>query len=294
MTDEIFGLMECFLGSYINRFGEIILSEKGNVYFTAKNCTDKEDIICKLLEWCSRPMAKGEPYSSHKRNNEWREQLISSLNRYLGTNFDQEDMYWIYDQLGNAVNHKLTLRFIRSDFNMAIIYQEAKGGRMMEKITLDDMIKALKCVASQDVEGDCYADHENFMHMDDDEHKRIVCGTGENLKDYISGKEAVACPYNQNEYGCCFEDGELFWLKDIAELLEELKELRAYKEKMEMQYLDDIENPLEPLKISAALESEIFKYNYRKENKPEEINILDYTVMHALKHCLEEKTKEVK
>lgn len=128
MTDEIFGLMECFPGSYINRFGEIILSEKGNVYFTAKNCTDKEDIICKLLEWCSRPMAKGEPYSSHKRNNEWREQLISSLNRYLGTNFDQEDMYWIYDQLGNAVNHKLTLRFIRSDFNMAIIYQEAKGG----------------------------------------------------------------------------------------------------------------------------------------------------------------------
>ena len=45
MTDEIFNLMECFPGSYINRFGEIILSEKGNVYFTAKNCTDKEDII---------------------------------------------------------------------------------------------------------------------------------------------------------------------------------------------------------------------------------------------------------
>lgn len=85
MTDEIFGLMECFPGSYINRFGEIILSEKGNVYFTAKNCTDKEDIICKLLEWCSRPMAKGEPYSSHKRNNEWREQLyhVTKWNRFL-------------------------------------------------------------------------------------------------------------------------------------------------------------------------------------------------------------------
>lgn len=129
MTDEIFNLMEYFRGSYINRFGEIILSEKGNVYFTAKNCIDKEDIICKLLEWCSRLMAKGKPYSSPKRNNEWREQLISSLNRYLGTNFDQEDMYWIYDQLGNAVNHKLTLRFIRSDFNMAIIYQEVKEAK---------------------------------------------------------------------------------------------------------------------------------------------------------------------
>ena len=34
--------------------------------------------------------------------------------------------------------------------------------------------------------------------------------------------------------------------KQLAEWLEELKELRSYKEKMEMQYLDDISNPLEP------------------------------------------------
>lgn len=88
----------------------------------------------------------------------------------------------------------------------------------MERLTLDDMIKALKCVASQDTVGDCYADHENFIHMDD-EHKRIVCGTGEDLRDYISGKEAVGCPYYQNDYGCCFDNGELFWLEDVAELL---------------------------------------------------------------------------
>ena len=104
----------------------------------------------------------------------------------------------------------------------------------MERLTLDDMIKALRCVASQDTEGDCYADHENFMHMQDDEHKRIVCGTGEDLRDYISGKEVVGCPYHQNTYGCCFEDGELHWLKDVAELLEELK---SYKEAEEQGLL---------------------------------------------------------
>lgn len=103
----------------------------------------------------------------------------------------------------------------------------------MEKLTLNDMIKALRCVASQDTVGDCYADHENFMHMDD-EHKRIVCETGENLRDYTSGKEAVGCPYHQNTYGCCFEDGELYWLKDVAELLEELK---SYKEAEEQGLL---------------------------------------------------------
>ena len=96
----------------------------------------------------------------------------------------------------------------------------------MERLTLDDMIKALKCVASQDTIGDCYAGHENFMHRND-EHKRIVCGTGEDLRDYISGKEAVGCPYYQNTYGCCFENGELCWLKDVAELL---KELKSYKD----------------------------------------------------------------
>lgn len=98
---------------------------------------------------------------------------------------------------------------------------------------LDNMIKALKCVASQDTVGDCYADHENFMHMHD-KHKRIICGTGEDLRDYIGGKEVVGCPYHQNTYGCCFEDGELYWLKDVAELLEELK---SYKEAEEQDLL---------------------------------------------------------
>lgn len=103
----------------------------------------------------------------------------------------------------------------------------------MERLTLDDMIKALRCVAGQDTEGDCYADHENFMHMDD-KCKRIICGTGKDLRDYISGKESVGCPYYQNTYGCCFEDGELYWLKDVAELLEELK---SYKEAEEQGLL---------------------------------------------------------
>lgn len=100
----------------------------------------------------------------------------------------------------------------------------------MERLTLDNMIKALKCVASQDVEGDCYADHENFKHMEDDEYKRITCETGENLRDFISGKSAVGCPYHQKTYGTCYEDGELYWLKDVSELLEELKSYEDLEE----------------------------------------------------------------
>lgn len=99
----------------------------------------------------------------------------------------------------------------------------------MERLTLDDTIKALRCVASQDTGGGCYADHENFIHMDD-EYKRIVRGTGEDLRDPISDKEAVGCPYYQDTYECCFEDGGLYWLKDVAELLEELKSYKDLEE----------------------------------------------------------------
>ena len=100
----------------------------------------------------------------------------------------------------------------------------------MERMKVEDMVKALKCVASQDREGDCYADQENFKHMENDKYKRIVCGTGENLKDWISGRDAVGCPYRQKMYGTCCEDGELYWLKDVAELLEELKSYKDLEE----------------------------------------------------------------
>ena len=47
---------------------------------------------------------------------------------------------------------------------------------------------------------------------------------------------------------------------------------------MKAQFLDDIENPLEPIKLSSALESEIFKYEYRAEHDPQKISPLDYTI----------------
>ena len=124
MIDEVFNVMECFPNSYINRCGELILSVKGNVYFTAKYCKTQKDIICKLLEWCSKPLAKGEPYCQEKRNREWREKLLFGYNKYLGTQFTQEDMYWIYDKLGNAVDHELTIKFIESGYNLKLLYPQ--------------------------------------------------------------------------------------------------------------------------------------------------------------------------
>lgn len=96
---------------------------------------------------------------------------------------------------------------------------------------------------------------------------------------------------NDDEANFYFEEAKSY--KQLAKWLEELKELRKYKKKMKTQFLDDIENPLEPIKLSSALESEIFKYEYRAEHDPQKISPLDYTIIYALKHCLEEQLKEV-
>ena len=115
-------------------------------------------------------------------------------------------------------------------------------------------------------------------------HAREVANTQKG-KSGICLQNGLECEHFSDCLKCAEEHEQL------AEWLEELKALREYKERMEMQYLDDIDNPLEPLKLQSALQSEIFKFNYRKEHKPQDINILDYTIMYALKHCLAEQLK---
>lgn len=43
-----------------------------------------------------------------------------------------------------------------------------------------------------------------------------------------------------------------------------------------------MDNYLEPLKVESALRSENMKMEYRKANNPNDINILDYTVIESL------------
>lgn len=79
------------------------------------------------------------------------------------------------------------------------------------------------------------------------------------------------------------------WLdeKEMQELADIVVNALEMQEKYETQWIDDMNNPLEPLKLQSALQSEIFKLEYRKANKPKDINILDYTIIYALKDCLE-------
>ena len=90
--------------------------------------------------------------------------------------------------------------------------------------------------------------------------------TGEQLRGFVEGHA---------------KNGEITMPKEWA-----LELIEAYQEKQERdvtkQWLDDMNNPLEPLKVESALKSEIMKLNYRKEHKPESISVLDYTIIAVL------------
>lgn len=54
----------------------------------------------------------------------------------------------------------------------------------------------------------------------------------------------------------------------------------------------DINDVLEPLKVSSALNSEILKLNFRKENNPNDVTVLDYTIIKALEKQIPCKVEE--
>mgnify|MGYP000220016720 FL=1 len=113
--------MDCFPGSIINHNGEFIAMVKENEYFILESCKDEREIKCKVLAWFSRGAHKTQHYKSKKKNNEYHQFMLDGINKYLGTNFDFEDMDIIYTKLGNDVNRPLCEKFVDSGYDMNIL-----------------------------------------------------------------------------------------------------------------------------------------------------------------------------
>lgn len=104
-------------------------------------------------------------------------------------------------------------------------------------------------------------------------------------------EEVAGVPKEYQEAMAAWRILQTHGIENLAELTEEMEHYNQLK-KHEIQYLDNIDDPLEPLKISSALNSEIFKFEYRKEHDPKKISILDYTIIAALVEALEKRTGE--
>ena len=127
MNNEVFEelkkLMSYFPDSFINRQLELILIPKTNTYFSLRDCLTKNDVISKVLMWCTRAIDKGEPYQQRKRNIDFYVDNRDRLKKYLGADIN---VHVVYDRLGNGINKELTHRFIESGFDMNLLYKEVK------------------------------------------------------------------------------------------------------------------------------------------------------------------------
>ena len=125
MNNEVFEelekLMSYFPDSFINRQLELILIPKTNTYFSLRDCLTKNDVISKVLMWCTRDIDKDEPYQQRKRNINLYVDNRDRLRKYLGSDIN---VHVVYNHLGNGINKELTHRFIESGFDMDLLYKE--------------------------------------------------------------------------------------------------------------------------------------------------------------------------
>jgi len=119
--EELKKLINCFPDAYINRQLEFVLIPKTNTYFHLEGCLTREDVISKVLMWCTRDIANAAPYVQTKRNIDFYVKNKERLEKYLGASINVDV---IYQCLGNGINPTLTKEFINSGFSMNLLFSE--------------------------------------------------------------------------------------------------------------------------------------------------------------------------
>lgn len=114
-------LAKCFPRSFMNGQGEFIAHAAANQYFILRGCENMLDVQCKVLEWLSRGAYKTEPFEMDSKNEKFHKFMRDGINKFLGTNFSEDDMEIIYTKLGNRCNHSLTVAFVNGNFDMKIL-----------------------------------------------------------------------------------------------------------------------------------------------------------------------------
>lgn len=105
---------------FINHNLEVIVHPRRNTYFLLKGVDTEADLTAKILEWLSREAAKSVSKESQKYH-------LDGINTFFGTNFSQDEMMQIYTYLGNCCNHKKTLRFIESGYDLSVLTEVEDG-----------------------------------------------------------------------------------------------------------------------------------------------------------------------
>ena len=111
-------LSVAFPKSFINTSLEFIAHKEANEWFRLEDCETEFDVKCKVLEWLSRGAYKTCPFNSNLKNERFHNFMLNGINDFLGTDFDENDIEQIYTYLGNRCNHRKTVKFIESNYNI--------------------------------------------------------------------------------------------------------------------------------------------------------------------------------
>ena len=123
INEIVIDLLKSFPGSFLNQYGEFIAHREANKYFQLSKCKDDLEIKCKVLEWLSRAACVTEPFRSKQKNQKFNDFMLKGINKFLNTDFDKYSMRTIYQELGNQINRELTIKFINSGYDMAVLQE---------------------------------------------------------------------------------------------------------------------------------------------------------------------------
>lgn len=113
MLNKAFGFKEFEM--FINNENELIVVPNINAYFRLDDVKNELDFKCKIVEWLSY-------YTSINHwNRYWSPKMLKFINYMLDTDFNKEEMQLIYCKLGNAINHQLTIKFVKNDYNLEVL-----------------------------------------------------------------------------------------------------------------------------------------------------------------------------
>lgn len=90
--NQVFEFMQEFGVDYINRYGEMIIDSKTNVYTSIKDCEDIDQVKTRVVFVLCRPIGKGLEVKDAKR-------LLKKLNNYFKVNLTRDDLHIMYGEL---------------------------------------------------------------------------------------------------------------------------------------------------------------------------------------------------
>lgn len=123
-------LKEAFSNGYLQLCGnEFIAHKEANEYFCLEDCETELDVKCKVVEWLSRGAHKTCPFNSNLQNERFHNYMLNGINDFLGTDFTEDDIELIYTELGNCVNHELTIKFVNSGYDMTLLAERSGDGK---------------------------------------------------------------------------------------------------------------------------------------------------------------------